>query len=110
MNVDVQQIKDAITMLVLLGGFASPVVFAILQMVKSFIPSRYLPLAAIVLGGILGAAVVAVGPALGITGLNYAVGIIAGLIGGFMATKQYDSAARQGFEKGLEIDPNKEGK
>lgn len=101
MNVDVDQIKEVISMLVLLGGFATPVVFAIIQMIKSFVPSNYLPLAAVVIGGLLGLAAVAIAPMLGIEGLNYAIGGIAGLIGGYASTKQYDSAAKQGFEKGL---------
>lgn len=100
-NIDMSQIQGVFAALVAFGGILAPIVFYIIQLIKSFIPSNYTKLVAVVLGGGIGAILVAIAPALGIAGLNYIVGVVGGLIGGYIATNQFDTAAQKGFEKGL---------
>lgn len=100
MSLDMEQVQAAITILVTFGGFISPITFAIMQMIKNFsIDSKYLSLIAVLVGGIVGAVLIFSFPYLGVEGGNYVIGILGGLIGGYIATKQYDSAANQGYEK-----------
>lgn len=96
MNVDMSQLENIATVLIAFGGFISPVVFYILQLVKSYIPKQVpLQIISVILGAVVGGGLVALSPYLGITGINYVVGIIGGLVGGFSATKQYDSAVKK---------------
>ena len=101
-NIDMSQIQDVFAALVAFGGILAPIVFYIIQLIKPFIPSDYTKFIAVVLGGAIGAVLVAIAPALGIVGLNYIIGVIGGLIGGYIATNQFDTAAKKGFEKGLD--------
>ncbi|UYE92470.1 hypothetical protein H1_50 [Efunavirus H1] len=101
-SIDMSQIQDVFAALVAFGGILAPIVFYIIQLIKPFIPSDYTKLIAVVLGGAIGAVLVAIAPALGIVGLNYIIGVIGGLIGGYIATNQFDTAAKKGFEKGLD--------
>lgn len=101
-DINMSQIQDVFASLVALGGILAPIVFYIIQLTKTFIPGEYIKLTAVILGGVIGALFVAAAPSLGIFGLNYVVGIVGGLIGGYIATNQFDVASTQGFEKGLQ--------
>lgn len=95
MTLDMEQVATALTILITFGGFVSPITFAIMQIIKEFkIPSQYLQLVAVLVGGTVGAGLIFALPYLGVDGGNYVIGTLGGLVGGYIATKQYDSAAR----------------
>lgn len=102
---DPNTIQTALAFLIVLAGFISPVAFAITEIVKSFVTeTKYLPIISIAIGALVGAAFTFILPALGIQGANLIVFTVAGLIGGYLATKQYDTAAKNTYDK---IDENK---
>lgn len=113
MSVNMDGLQGVFAVLVSFGTALVPVVFAILQVIKPLLGEgvkKLLPIIAIVLGGLIGAGLTALAPQLGVEGINYATGIIGGLIGGYIATTQYDSGVKSGIQKVESQIENKEEK
>lgn len=96
---DIQGIEAAILILVAFGGFLSPVAFAFTELIKPFVSGKYLKIISVLAGGLIGVALAFVLPHLGIAGVNYVVGLVGGLVGGYIATKQYETAADHTYDK-----------
>lgn len=99
MNPD--NIAQLITILLATGTALSPVVFWVLQrVVKPFVAdNRFMPLIAIVLGGLLGLAIPFILPAFGMETVPWIASMVAGMVGGAIAMKTYDEGVNEGIKK-----------
>lgn len=99
MNPD--NIAQLITVLLATGTALSPVVFWVLQrVVKPFVAdNRFMPLIAIVLGGLLGLVIPFILPAFGMETIPWVASMVAGMVGGGIATKTYDEGVNEGIKK-----------
>lgn len=99
MNPD--NIAQLITVLLATGAALSPVVFWVLQrVVKPFVAdNRFMPLIAIVLGGLLGLVIPFILPAFGMETIPWVASMVAGMVGGGIAMKTYDEGVNEGIKK-----------
>lgn len=99
MNPD--NIAQLITTLLATGTALSPVVFWVLQrVVKPFVAdNRFMPLIAIVLGGLLGLVIPFILPAFGMETIPWVASMVAGMVGGGIAMKTYDEGVNEGIKK-----------
>lgn len=99
MNPD--NIAQLITVLLATGTALSPVVFWVLQrVVKPFVAdNRFMPLIAIVLGGLLGLVIPFILPAFGMETVPWVASMVAGMVGGGIAMKTYDEGVNEGIKK-----------
>lgn len=99
MNPD--NIAQLITILLATGTALSPVVFWVLQrVVKPFVAdNRFMPLIAIVLGGLLGLVIPFILPAFGMETIPWVASMVAGMVGGGIAMKTYDEGVNEGIKK-----------
>lgn len=99
MNPD--NIAQLITVLLATGTALSPVVFWVLQrVVKPFVAdNRFMPLIAIVLGGLLGLVIPFILPAFGMETIPWVASMVAGMVGGGIAMKTYDEGVNEGIKK-----------
>lgn len=99
MNPD--NITQLITVLLATGTALSPVVFWVLQrVVKPFVAdNRFMPLIAIVLGGLLGLVIPFILPAFGMETIPWVASMVAGMVGGGIAMKTYDEGVNEGIKK-----------
>lgn len=93
---DLEAIKAAIMIYVGLGGIMAPGVFAIVDTLKPFISTKYLPIIAPLIGGLLG---IVIGLLLPELIASLAVAGVSGLIGGYLSTKMYDRAVDETYKK-----------
>ena len=89
------------TMLVAVGGTLSPAVFwAIQKIVKPFVKDgRLIPIYAVVIGGLVGAAVPFILASFGLATVPVLGSAVAGIIGGAIAIKTYDEGVHEGLQK-----------
>lgn len=99
MNPD--NIAQLITVLLATGTALSPVVFWVLQrVVKPFVAdNRFMPLIAILLGGLLGLVIPFILPAFGMETIPWVASMVAGMVGGGIAMKTYDEGVNEGIKK-----------
>lgn len=99
MNPD--NIAQLTTILLATGTALSPVVFWVLQrVVKPFVAdNRFMPLIAIVLGGLLGLVIPFILPAFGMETIPWVASMVAGMVGGGIAMKTYDEGVNEGIKK-----------
>lgn len=96
-----ENIAQLITILLATGTALSPVVFWVLQrVVKPFVAdNRFMPLIAIVLGGLLGLVIPFILPAFGMETVPWIASMVAGMVGGGIAMKTYDEGVNEGIKK-----------
>lgn len=107
MNINLDSLQGALTILIAFGTALAPIVFYVMEITKPLfrrVPSEYLQLVAVIIGGLIGVGLVYLAPSLGVEGISLSTGIMGGMIGGYISTKQYDRGVKVGIQK--TEDPN----
>ena len=96
-----EDIAQLVATLLATGTALSPVVFWVLQrVIKPFVKdNRYMPLIAIVLGGLLELVIPFILPAFGMETIPWVASTVAGMVGGGIAMKTYDEGVNEGIKK-----------